>query len=199
MTQTGLGKLSGLLLLVIASTSAAARGGAAKFPGWPACQEIARVEAAKLSPGQPVTQSYVTALAGKLKSQGWVVRDLESILELVPGDDEFLVQQLASARGKVFAKTLVRRPDDYSRLDRLSHLPDGQKMIRDLIGGPAGHHQMLTYMISTGGGKQLWSIVPNSRDARDFNTPTGRIYTPEQLVEVLQQAYAREKAARGKR
>lgn len=188
-----------LLLVVVVSPVATARGGATKFPSWPTCQGIAQEEAAKLAPGQPVTRSFVSALAGKLKARGWVVRDLEAILELVPADDEFLVQQLGTARGKVFAQTLVRRPDDYSRLDRLSHLPDGQKMIRDLMGGPAGYHQMLTYMISTEGGKQLWSIVPNSRDAHDFNSPTGRIYTSEQLVAALEQSYSREKAAREKK
>ncbi len=169
---------------------------AKQAPSWAQCQQIVRQQLAKFGTGQPLTVSKVQAVLQALKAHGWQVADQAAILELVPGDDEFFVQQLATARGKAFAKHLDGRPDDYSRLERLSRIPDGQKMIRDLMAGPDGYHDMLAYMISVDGGRTLWSIVPGSRDAHDFNVPTGRLYTEKQLLERLEPSYAQLHAAR---
>ncbi len=170
-------------------------------PTWKAVDALFRKERAAAGTSTWLVQPQVEALfeklenpsgyssAGQKAAAGWKPNDAGEILSLVPLEEEFLSRQLLSPRGLAFQRLIAKDPRNFDRLERMSQLLDGQKMIADLMAGPAGHHDMLKYMISPAGGKQLWSILPGARDAKDFDQPTGRVYTWDQLLTRLKASY----------
>ena len=126
---------------------------------------------------------------------GWTVTDRRIILSLVPDDSEFLIRQLRSHSGRSFMSRVSSYSNAYDRLDRLTRLPHGRQTMHDLIHGVGGE-KMIEYMTTTPGGKNLGKQLSNAPKGRDFNQPTGRIYTAKMLLGRLQKSYAAAKEAR---
>jgi hypothetical protein len=88
-------------------------------------------------------------------------------------------------------------PNGYDRIDRLSRLPLGQQTVRDLIRGPGGE-KMVAYMTTASGGKELGKMLSNDPQGKQFNAPTGRIYTVAMLLDRMKQSQAAALKAAGK-
>ena len=139
--------------------------------------------------GNLITRDQVEPLLGRLRGMGLALPDAKQVLRDVLPADGFLPQQFASPAGRSFMRQISSFPNAYDLLDRLSRLPRGRQTIRDLIRGPDGY-KMLQYMSTTQGGRQLAKMLSNSPGAGDFNKPTGRIYTAEDLLRRLKQSRA---------
>jgi hypothetical protein len=92
-------------------------------------------------------------------------------------------------------RKIARLPGAYSRLDRLSTIPRGKTIVRDLIRQPDGH-KFIEYLATTQGGHNLGGMMDHARKGVDLNKPTGRIYTADDLVGVLKHIYKKEHAKR---
>jgi hypothetical protein len=57
-----------------------------------------------------------------------------------------------------------------------------------LIRDPGGD-TMLAYMATTPGGKNLGAMMAGTPKGTNLNKPTGRIYTADDLLAVVEQAY----------
>jgi len=139
-------------------------------------------------PGEIISQSQVRDLFVELRRIGWIVPRQDEILGLVPEDSELLVRELRTPDGRKFARQISRYPGAYDRLDRLVHMPTGKSILQRLVKGPDGY-KLLQYMTTAPGGSELGRMLSGTPTGRDFNKPTGRIYTAASLLEALRTKY----------
>lgn len=181
-----------MLLLMIAVPPAAAT--AAESP----LSDFTEVEAIVTShlnhrkgyqPGDLISQADWDAILANLGRAGWTPRDAaQTRKSLLPAND-FLVLEARSKEGRTFMRQVARYPSGYDRLDRLARMPYGINTVRRLIQGPDGY-KMLEYMTTTSGGTELGRQLSQSADGKNFNRPTGRIYTAAQLLDRLEVSHA---------
>jgi len=138
--------------------------------------------------GDLITRGEVKPLWGQLQKLGFSPSDAEQIIGDIPAKNEFLPTQLRTRAGKKFMRQIAKYPDAYDRLDRLSRMPHGRQTIRDLMKGPGGE-KMIEYMPTTSGGKELGKLLSNNPRTRNFNKPTGRIYTAAMLIARLEESH----------
>lgn len=138
--------------------------------------------------GDLITREDVAPLLARLQQMWLPAADAAKIRERLPVQGEFLVNQLSTPDGRKFMRRIASYPDAYDRLDRLSRMPHGQQTVSALVRGPGGE-KMIEYMTETPGGRELGKQLSNAPTGRNFNAPTGRIYTVAMLLEYLQQCH----------
>ena len=79
-------------------------------------------------------------------------------------------------------------PMVYDRMDRLTGLANGRKMLQEMIKLPDGHKVMLKLTQKTDG-KETDPLLSRLRKGANFDKPTGRIYTVEYLLAALKNSY----------
>lgn len=171
---------------------------AAQIPSWEQVEKTFRKHYPALPNGAvpagqaPPLVTYNTArrIFYELWEQRWNVSDQAEILKLCPQDNSFLVQQCLSPGGQKFLKQAADPAAVYDKLERMASLPEGQQKIRDLLAGPQGHHDMLNYMLGRQGSQMLFENGTAHPAARDFNKPTGKIYSPEALLQRIKKSHA---------
>ena len=148
-------------------------------------------------PGDIIARSEVEPLFAQLKWMGWTVADRTHILKMVPADHDYLIRNLRTPSGRRFMRRISSLPNAYDRLERLSRMPHGRQTVHDLI-NKVGGEEMIEYLTTTSGGKNMGKQLSNSPTGRDFNRPTGRIYTADLLLARLQKSYEAAKQSRTK-
>jgi hypothetical protein len=86
-------------------------------------------------------------------------------------------------------RRLARNPGTFAHLDRLSSIPRGEKLIRDLIHDKDGD-KLIEYLATTKGGKNMGNMMAAVPHGENLNTPTDRIYTVADLIVAVNEAYA---------
>lgn len=146
---------------------------------------------ADYQPGQIITRGDAEPIF-KHKLMGWLGADRTAILNQLPEDDDFLVRQLRTRPGRKFGSQVAAYAHAYDRLDRLSRLPRGRRIVEDLIKSPGGY-KLIEYMTTSPGGAELGRMLSKAPKGKDFNGPTGRIYTVEMLLARLKQSHTKAK------
>ena len=180
-------------LLVMAQFSTNREAAAAEKP----LPDLAKIRAATerhfkregVEPGDILARSEVEPLFAILKRIGWNVPGYKSILKAVHKDSDFLVRTLRTEDGREFAHEIAGYSRGFDMLDRLSEMPHGRATIEALIRGPDGQ-KMVEYLSTTPGGDELGKMLSHTPTGKDFNDPTRRIYTVDQLLRVLEFKYA---------
>jgi hypothetical protein len=144
-------------------------------------------------PGDLVSRRNVTEALAAVADVGWEVPDADTIVSQALPDDSFLIRELATPAGKKFMRKIARSAGTYSRLDQLSRISNGKNVVRQLMNDKGGD-VLITYMATTKGGRNLGRMMADTPKGTDLNKPTGRIYTADDLLAVLQKVY-RESAA----
>ncbi|MEX0936508.1 MAG: hypothetical protein WDZ59_01520 [Pirellulales bacterium] len=139
-------------------------------------------------PGDIISESQVSEALDHLKLLGWTVPDAAPLLARVLDDREYLVRQLRTERGTKFMRKISGQPSSYDRLQRLTELPRGRRMIYGLIHSTGGE-EMITDLVSTDGGKNLGRMLSQAPQTGHLNKPIGNIYTVDQLIERLEASY----------
>lgn len=124
-----------------------------------------------------------------LKKQGWDVADRKEILASSLANDDWLAQRLQTTAGRKFMRDMSSYPDGYDKLDRLRRLPDGQRILDRLIKGPDGY-KMIEYLTNQPGGREMGRMLSDAPKGKNFNQPTGRIYTVGDLLKRLHESHA---------
>ncbi len=137
-----------------------------------------------------ITRKDVAPIFSRLREIGWVVEDRKEILSRVPAADDFIAKQLRTNKGLRFMRSVAKYPEAYDRLDRLSRIPHGKQTIKDLVRGRDGD-KMIEYMTTTSGGKNQGKMLSKDRGRKNFNRPTGKIYTAKALLIELKASHAR--------
>jgi hypothetical protein len=145
--------------------------------------------------GDLLTASKVERILAKLDQIHWKVADRREIIKLVLSDSDWLARRLAISDAKQFMRQVGAMPGGYDRVDRIRGMVGGEYQIADFIQSPEGF-KMIEYMTTTQEGKNLGELVSEGVNGRDFNKPTGRIYTERDLLKRLQTSYDAEVARR---
>ena len=143
-------------------------------------------------PGDIIARSEAQACFARLAALGWEPADAQALAAAVPGDDEFIVKRLRGKNnkdGRRFMSHVSKYPEGYDRLDRMIRMPRGETITADLIHTPGGY-QMVEYLATAQGGIEMGKMLSETPKGKNFNQPTGRIYTAEQLIARLKQSYA---------
>ncbi len=140
-------------------------------------------------PGDLITRAQVETVLKKLEEAGVHVPDAASIAELALANDSFLVHELTTRDGRKFMRRLARNPSTFSYLDRLSSIPRGEKLIRDLTEEKGGD-QLIEYLATTKGGHNMGRMMAGVPNGVNLNKPTGHIYTVADFEVVLKEALA---------
>lgn len=137
-----------------------------------------------------LSRGEVQPLFAQFEKAGWKVEDEKDILDHVLADNDFMVQQLRTPQGRQFAAQIARYPEGYDRADRLRRLPRGERFLSDMVRGPDGY-KLIEYMTMSPYGYNMGLMLSDTPDGRDFNQPTGRIYTSDQFLKRLRESYDR--------
>jgi hypothetical protein len=138
--------------------------------------------------GDLIRRSQIEAVLKNVAAAGWKVTNAQQVAELSLADGSFLVRELSTPAGKKFMRKVATRAGGYSHLDRLSTIPRGERIIRDLIHDPNGD-DLITYLATTKGGHNMGKMMAGVRGGVDLNKPTGRIYTANDLLAVLKKLH----------
>jgi hypothetical protein len=140
-------------------------------------------------PGDLITRSQIERVLTMLDDAGAEVPNANDLAERGLSDSSFIVKELSTSSGKHFMRKLARKPGTFAHLDRLSTIPRGEKLVRDLIRDKDGD-KMIEYLATTKGGRNMGGMMAGVRGGTDLNKPTDRIYTVADLVTALKAAFA---------
>lgn len=165
---------------------------------WANAKAMAEAHFAQLAllPTDLISRSEVESLLKAYQRSGWKVAESQELLARVPADNSFLVQLMRQPSSLKFMRHVGGYPDGYDRVERISRMPHGKTILRDLAQNPGGY-EMIQYMTESKWGRNLGKQLSQSPKGRDFNAPTGQIYTWPALIEELSARY--DEAAVGKR
>ena len=141
-----------------------------------------------------ITQGEVVVALRQVRQAGWKIPEPEKVLERVLPDGDYLVAQLRTRHGRRFMSKVGGRKLMYDQLDRVSRVPGGKALVRDLPKLPDAAvqaTQLEQFLPKMGSGRR--------RRVKDFNKPTGRIYTVDQLVAALRGLYNEKPGGRKQR
>lgn len=144
-------------------------------------------------PGDLIAREDGTGVFAQLKKSGWEVKNSAELSErMLPASDE-LVRELRGKKSVAFMRKITSVPGGFDRLDRLRKQPYGSRRLREFINQPEGY-KLIEYMATTPGGKRMGREL-SSKKHGDFNAPTKRIYTEQQLLAELKTLYEAESSA----
>ena len=191
-----------LLVACCASGPASAKPRSKPLPPFAKVREVVQRHFATLPdyrPGDIIAQGDVGPIFKQLRILGWSVTDHKGILRRVPKDGEYLVRQLRTGPGRKFMAQVSGYSLVYDRMERTIRLKGGQQLIHDVIRLPDGHKYL--QVKPTPGFKNLAELLPKTASGKppkgkDYDKPTGRIYTVRTLLQMLQQSYERTPKSR---
>jgi hypothetical protein len=166
-------------------------------PKRPAFDEIARAAGdyfhslADYQDGDLISRLHVAAALDAVANVGWEAPNRAQIEDRTLADGSFLVRELSKPAGRKFMRKIAGTPGGYERLERLSSISGGQRTVRDLI-HQRGGNEMIEYLATTSGGRNLGRMMAGTRNGVDLNKPTGRIYTANDFIAALKQAYPKQ-------
>lgn len=138
-------------------------------------------------PGDIITQSDVRAVLRTLAQVGWTSPDSKKILDDTLPDDHFVVNLLNTQQGRRFMGRVSGFDLIYDRLDRVSQAPGGRKTLEALVRLPDGERYARPKSQLQHGVPDFLELLPKNasgkvRSIRDYDKPTGRIYTADNLL-----------------
>lgn len=182
------------------SALAAAADAKKKLPAWSVIDEtVRRTLATKrgYQPGDLLSRGDVQNVLDQVGRVGWDVANRADLLKNTLEDGSFLVRQLQSAPGIRFSRAALTDPNVYDRLDRLSRFSGGENLIATITTMPGGSKLMAKPPSPNFG--DLTALLPKQANGltprdKDFNKPTGKIYTEKQLLTALAESYKKATA-----
>lgn len=141
-------------------------------------------------PGDLITRGQIETVLEKLSAAGVEVPDAEAIAARGLANDSFVVRELTKRSGRPFMRRLARTPGAFARLDRLSTIPRGEQLIRDLIQDKGGD-KLIEYLATTKGGRNMGTMMTAVPGGTDLNKATNRIYTLAEFEAALEEAFGK--------
>lgn len=147
----------------------------------------------KYAPNTILSRGDADQLFTVLKDDGWPVPGSEKILKRILPDNDYMVQQLREPVAKRFLDHISQYPDGFDRVDRMRQLPRGNIFLHDLIRNPGGF-KLIQYMTTPPLGDNLGKQIENTPKGKNFNEPTHKLYTVDQLLDAMKYAYGQASA-----
>jgi hypothetical protein len=145
--------------------------------------------------GDLIQQADAKEILAELEQLGWQVSDAEQILEMLLPSDHIITKTFGTPQGSQFMRKVDGYKLIYDRLHRTAELPGGKALVRDIVKLPNG--EIYAKMKPVPGTPNFADLLPKGRNgrtpaARDFDKPTGYIYTAEQLAKRLEESRQRD-------
>jgi hypothetical protein len=145
--------------------------------------------------GDLIGQADARDMLASLEKLGWKVSDGEKILQQMLPSDHIIAKTFASTQGRNFMRKVDGYQLIYDRLHRTAELPGGKALVRDIVKLPNG--EIYAKMKPVPGNPNFTDLLPKGRNGktptpRDFDKPTGYIYTVGELVKRLEQSRQRD-------
>jgi hypothetical protein len=172
---------------------------AAAVAGQPPLPDFGRLEKAvnehfasqgELPAGAVISRDDVAGLFEDQELWGWLSPERQTVIDRLLPADHFLVRELRTTAGRRFSARIADYPGGLDRLDRLARLPRGEHNVRVLVASRDGD-QWIKYLTTDKRGLELSKSMSKAKNGRDFDKPTGRIYTAQMLVAALREIYQR--------
>jgi hypothetical protein len=184
----------GASLVLVVFAICGIRVAAAAEPTLPEFEQVARAaenyfrSLKDFQAGDLISQQHVAAALEAVAKVGWELPNRDKITQQALADGSFLVRELSKKSGQKFMRKIAKTPGGYERLERLSSISGGERTVRELISKPGGD-EMIEYLATTRGGHNLGRMMAGAQYGVNLNKPTGRIYTADEFMSVLRQAY----------
>ena len=143
-------------------------------------------------PKDLISRSEAEQALQKVQELGWDIEDMSEIAELTLPDQHVMVKTFQTKDGRRFMRHISGRELMYDRLDRISEVSGGSRLIQDIVKLPDGERYARP---KPGGGiPDLLDLLPKgasgqTRRIPDYHKPTGHLYTVEALIERLSESY----------
>lgn len=198
--------LSATLIVVSSLGAVVTAANRDKFPKWSEVERLAQSGIARRNDYRPrdiISKGDVAPIFSSLAKHGWKVKDAKAIMGKMLEDSHFLVKVLREGDGRGFMRKVSRDPAVYDRLDRVAAHDGGKPLIRSLIKLPDGEKYTKA---KPGPGSPTMSdlLLINERGSaqrrrlKDYDKPTGRIYTADQFVARLKKSYSQAAKKHGR-
>ena len=138
--------------------------------------------------GDLIHRRDVVQVLAWLKKAGWEPAEAKEIEESALPANDFLVQLFSKPAGRRFMRKVASYKLIYDRLDRIARVPGGRRMLADVVRLPDG--ERYAAWRPQRGAPDLLDLLPKrgngrKRHIKDYERPTGRIYTAGQLKDRL--------------
>ena len=149
-------------------------------------------------PGDLISQKDAKCVLEEMSNQGWQVPESKALLNNVLKEGDALVTLLTTKSGKRLMRKVSSYKLVYDRMDRVSRVSGGERMIRDLAKLPDGERYVK--MQTPGGVPDMLALLPKNRSGRvrkikDYTKPTGRVYTQQDLAKRIFEHFNAKKTA----
>jgi hypothetical protein len=143
-------------------------------------------------PGDLITQKDVKAVLAEMSNQGWQVPQAKELLNSALQDGDALAGLMSTKNGKRLMRKVASYKLVYDRMDRVARVSGGERMIRDLAKLPDG--QRYLQMQTPPGVPDMLALLPKQRSGKvrsvkDYDKPTGRVYTAQALAKRILQLF----------
>ena len=162
----------------------------ASSPNWKQVEQIVAQQMAKkrnYQPGDLISRADVEPIINRLLELGIEPADREVVYDAFLPHNSFLVRELSTAAGMKFMRKVSKYPQVYDRLERLSWMPAGRELIRELTHRPDGP-EVLQSLTTPEGAKAVEKIMAGDIRGTNFALPTGHIHTVEELLNRLKES-----------
>jgi hypothetical protein len=198
----GLAAALTVALTIAGKASGQGTARAAAAPGV-SLQQVEQVMVAHLSsqpqhrPGDLIAQSDVAEILKKLADAGWQPADHKKILADTLPDANGLVSLLRTSQGRKYMDKVKGFELIYDRMDRLSQASGGQRTLDAIVRLPDGEKYSKPKKDLPYGVPDFLYLLPKNssgrvRTIKDYDKPTGRIYTEADLLRRLTRSWQGE-------
>lgn len=140
--------------------------------------------------GDLITWEDAKPYIEQLKENGLEIPDEENLPSMFLSENDRVVKMLRTRKGTKFMRNLAKDGGTFDILDRFRKLPRGYTMLQTMIDTPKGH-QLLADMVTSKTGKGTAEQLSRTPEGKDFDKPTGLIYTEAALLDFLKAAEAK--------
>lgn len=145
--------------------------------------------------GDLLTQRDVEPIFNDLIEQGRPPAANEALYDAILPDRDFLAMSLRTPEGTKFMRAVAKLPAAYDRLERLSWSATGRKMLAELIAAPEGP-KLFERILTPEGSAVVEESLKNDPRGGNFQLPTGKIHTADELLEQLEATVGSKPRAR---
>lgn len=142
-------------------------------------------------PGDVLSLGQIKPLLAKFAKAGWKLSDQDAFLGQICADDDFVLRQLRSKSGQKFMRNMRGSAEQYDYLRRLAATKGGDRAVADIM-KLNNANDVLAALTSSKAGKDISRRMAEQPKTKDYNTPTGFLYTETQILARLKESFDRD-------
>lgn len=138
--------------------------------------------------GDAICQSDVEPIFNELIERGYRSADHEGLYDSFLSANDKFIKALRTPEGRMFMRSVAKLPGAYDRLERLSWSNTGRALLAEMIASADGK-KAVEHILSEEGAKLVEGLLANDPRGQDFQLPTGKVHTANELIDHLCEIY----------